>query len=386
MGNLSFIYADNAATTPLLPEAAQAMAPYYTECFGNPSSPYAAGRRAKTALENARQTAASLLGTQKSELFFTSGGTESNNWAIRSVLQMKAAENKRHLIVSSIEHPSVLKLAQEYERRGGSVTFLPVGENGIVDPDSLRHALTPSTALVSVMAANNEIGTLQPIEALGRICREAGVLFHTDAVQAVGHIPLDLSALPVDLLSFSGHKFGGPKGIGGLFIRSGILLPPLLLGGEQEREKRPGTENVPAIAGLACALESACQSMDANSRRVLALRERLIDGALKIPGSSLNGDRRQRLPGNANFCFEGIEGESLLLMLDMRGICCSSGSACSTGAADPSHVLLALGIPRELARSSLRVTLSHLNTAAEVDRILRTLTECIDRLRGFRPV
>lgn len=386
MGNLSFIYADNAATTPLLPEAAQAMAPYYTECFGNPSSPYAAGRRAKTALENARQTAANLLGTQKSELFFTSGGTESNNWAIRSVLQMKAAENKRHLIVSAIEHPSVLKLAQEYERRGGSVTFLPVGENGIVDPDSLRHALTPSTALVSVMAANNEIGTLQPIEALGRICREAGVLFHTDAVQAVGHIPLDLSALPVDLLSFSGHKFGGPKGIGGLFIRSGILLPPLLLGGEQEREKRPGTENVPAIAGLACALEYACQSMDANSRQVLALRERLIDGALKIPGSSLNGDRRQRLPGNANFCFEGIEGESLLLMLDMRGICCSSGSACSTGAADPSHVLLALGIPRELARSSLRVTLSHLNTAAEVDRILRTLTECIDRLRGFRPV
>lgn len=386
MGNLSFIYADNAATTPLLPEAAQAMAPYYTECFGNPSSPYAAGRRAKTALENARQTAASLLGTQKSELFFTSGGTESNNWAVRSVLQMKAAENKRHLIVSSIEHPSVLKLAQEYERRGGSVTFLPVGENGLVDPDSLRHALTPSTALVSVMAANNEIGTLQPIEALGRICREAGVLFHTDAVQAVGHIPLDLSALPVDLLSFSGHKFGGPKGIGGLFIRSGILLPPLLLGGEQEREKRPGTENVPAIAGLARALEYACRSMDANSRRVLALRERLIDGALKIPGSSLNGDRRQRLPGNANFCFEGIEGESLLLMLDMHGICCSSGSACSTGAADPSHVLLALGIPRELARSSLRVTLSHLNTAAEVDRILRTLTECIDRLRGFRPV
>lgn len=386
MGNLSFIYADNAATTPLLPEAAQAMAPYYTECFGNPSSPYAAGRRAKTALENARQTAASLLGAQKSELFFTSGGTESNNWAIRSVLQMKAAENKRHLIVSAIEHPSVLKLAQEYERRGGSVTFLPVGENGIVDPDSLRHALTPSTALVSVMAANNEIGTLQPIEALGRICREAGVLFHTDAVQAIGHIPLDLSALPVDLLSFSGHKFGGPKGIGGLFIRSGILLPPLLLGGEQEREKRPGTENVPAIAGLARALEYACRSMDANSRQVLALRERLIDGALKIPGSSLNGDRRQRLPGNANFCFEGIEGESLLLMLDMRGICCSSGSACSTGAADPSHVLLALGIPRELARSSLRVTLSHLNTAAEVDRILRTLTECIDRLRGFRPV
>lgn len=386
MGNLSFIYADNAATTPLLPEAAQAMAPYYTDCFGNPSSPYAAGRRAKTALENARQTAASLLGAQKSELFFTSGGTESNNWAIRSVLQMKAAENKRHLIVSAIEHPSVLKLAQEYERRGGSVTFLPVGENGLVDPDSLRHALTPSTALVSVMAANNEIGTLQPIEALGRICREAGVLFHTDAVQAVGHIPLDLSALPVDLLSFSGHKFGGPKGIGGLFIRSGILLPPLLLGGEQEREKRPGTENVPAIAGLARALEYACRSMDANSRQVLALRERLIDGALKIPGSSLNGDRRQRLPGNANFCFEGIEGESLLLMLDMRGICCSSGSACSTGAADPSHVLLALGIPRELARSSLRVTLSHLNTAAEVDRILCTLTECIDRLRGFRPV
>ncbi len=385
MGQTDFIYADNAATTAVLPEILEAMLPYYTEQYGNASSLYAPGRRAKAALENARTTIAAGFGVKKSEIFFTAGGTESNNWAIRSTLKAKRSENKSHLIVSAIEHPSVLNTAKAWEKEGGSVTYLPVNHEGLVDPETLRAALRPATALVSVMTANNEIGSIQPISQLGKICHENGVLFHTDAVQAVGHLPLNLQELPVDLLSFSGHKFHAPKGIGGLFVRTGINLPPLLFGGEQEREKRPGTENIAAAAGLAAAFTLAQHDRESRNHTVQVLRDRLIEGVMKIPGSTLNGSRTERLPGNANFCFEGIEGESLLLMLDMRGICCSSGSACSSGAVDPSHVILALGIPRDLARSSLRISLSHLNTIEEVEAIIQALTECIARLRRLIP-
>ena len=385
MGNQNFIYADNAATTALLPEVLEVMLPYYTEYYGNASSPYSIGRKSKAALENARMEIAACLGAKKQEILFTSGGTESNNWAIRSIMKMKSQEGKHHLITSQIEHPSVLNVCKAWEKSGGEVTYLPVEKNGIVNPALVKESIRPATALVTIMMANNEIGTIQPIEKIGYICHENNILFHTDAVQAVGHLPISLSDLPVDLLSFSGHKFHAPKGIGGLYVKPSLEIAPLLWGGEQERAKRPGTENIAAAIGLAEALKLSCQKMEERNAYVLSLREQLIDQVLQIPQSFLNGDRTERLPSNTNFCFEGIEGESLLLMLDMRGICCSSGSACTSGAADPSHVILALGVSKDMARSSLRISLSHLNTQEEIETIVHAINDSVTRLRRLNP-
>ncbi|WP_099204810.1 cysteine desulfurase family protein [Scatolibacter rhodanostii] len=385
MSHNDFIYADNAATTAVLPAVADAMLPFFTEIYGNASSPYEIGRRAKSALENARAEIAHCFGCDAAEIFFTSGGTESNNWAIQSIMKQKSKESKTHIITSQIEHHSILRVCQEWEKEGGTVTYLPVDKNGLVNPADVEKSIRGNTALVSIMAANNEIGTLQPLQEIGGICRSHNVLFHTDAVQAVGHLPINPHDIPVDLFSFSAHKFHGPKGIGGLYVNRSVNLPPLLFGGEQERAKRPGTQNVAAAVGLSTALSLACQEMTERNEKIRKLRDLLIENVLKIPGSSLNGDPNQRLPGNANFCFEGIEGESLLLMMDMHNIYCSSGSACTSGATDPSHVILALGVPKDLARSSVRISLSHLNTEEDVRQIISVLEEAISRLRRLRP-
>lgn len=377
------IYADNAATTPVSESVLAAMLPYFTEEFGNPSSLYAAGRRAKKALETARETVAARLNARPDEIFFTSGGSEGDNWAVKMSAKAGRAQGRTHLVATAFEHHAVLHSVRSLEEDGFSAALLPVHENGVVRPDELAAALRRETALVSVMTANNEIGTIQPVAELASLCRERGVLFHTDAVQAAGVLPLDVRALGCDLLSISAHKFHGPKGVGALFIRRGAGLPGMMDGGGQERGMRAGTENVAGAVGLAAALEESCGSMAEQAARVSALRDRLIAGALKIPGSRLNGDAVRRLPGNVNLSFERTDGEALLLLLDRNGICASAGSACTAGSVEPSHVLRAIGLSPQLARSSLRLTLSRQNTEAEVDEILRVLPEAVRKVRAL---
>lgn len=378
------VYADNAATTPLSESAFRAMTPYFTEYYGNPSDIYSLGRQAKKALETAREAVAECLGAQPGEIFFTSCGSESDNWAVKGAAARLAGSGKRHVVTTKFEHHAVLNPCLALEKHGFEITRLDVHGDGLVRPEEAEAAIRPDTALVSVMFANNEVGTVQPIGEIGEICRRSGVLFHTDAVQAAGHLPIGVNALNVDLLSISGHKFNGPKGVGVLFIRRGAELESLIDGGAQERGRRAGTENVAGAVGLAAALKEACAHMAENAARLTALRDRLIAGALAIEGSRLNGDPEKRLPGNVNVSFEGVEGETLVLLLDEKGICASSGSACTAGSVDPSHVLLALGLPKELARGSLRLTLGNGNTSEDVDRILEVLPEAVGRIRSMR--
>ena len=378
------VYADNAATTAVSHAAAEAILSHFTQGYGNPSSIHGAGRAARNALESARSGIAGVINAQPKELYFTSGGTEADNWAVQ--IALGAAKNKRHIISSAFEHHAVLHKLETLGKQGFEVTLLPVHEDGLVRPQELREAIREDTALVTVMYANNEIGTIQPIAELGRICRERDVLFHTDAVQAVGKIEIDVIEQCIDMLSLSAHKFHGPKGIGALYCRAGIPISSFIEGGGQERGKRAGTENVASIAGMSKALEEACASMAENNAKVSAMRDRLIKALCGIEYSRLNGHATQRLPGIANFCFEGIEGESLLLLLDMAGICASSGSACTSGSLDPSHVLLALGLPHEIAHGSLRLSLSEYNTPEEIEYIIKTLPPIIQRLRDMSPV
>lgn len=381
-----FVYADNAATTPVSPTVFEAMKPFYTDLYGNPSSLYAIGRDAKKHLELARADVASCLGVEPHEIFFTSGGSESDNWAIKGVAHQLAKKGKKHIITSKFEHHAVLHTCAALEQEGFSVTYLDVHSDGLVRPEELEAAIREDTALVTIMYANNEIGTIQPIPELGAICKKHGVLFHTDAVQAAGNVPIQMKEQNIDLLSLSAHKLHGPKGVGVLAVRKGISLPNLIDGGAQERGRRAGTENVAGIVGLSVALKEACATMDERNKRLRSMRDRLIDGALQIERSHLNGDRAIRLPGNVNLCFEGIEGESLLLLLDLNGICGSSGSACTSGSLDPSHVLLAIGLPHEIAHGSLRLSLSDQNTEEDVDYILEVLPGIVERLRSMSPL
>ncbi len=381
------VYFDNAATTSLSETALRAMLPCLTENYGNPSSLHAMGQAANRALDEARQSVAAGLNARPEEIYFTSGGSEADNWAITQAAALGAKKGKRHLISTAFEHHAVLHTLNRLERQGFEVTLLPVHEDGLVRLEELAAAIRPDTALVSVMYANNEIGTVQPIREIGALCRERGVLFHTDAVQAVGHLPVDVAADSIDLLSLSGHKFHGPKGVGALYCRRGIPLGNFIEGGAQERNRRGGTENLAGICGMAAALQEALAHLEENSLRVTALRDRLIDGVLSaVPAARLNGDRIHRLPGNASFCFAGIEGESLLLRLDLEGICASSGSACTSGSLDPSHVLLAIGLPKEVAHGSLRLTLDEVNSEAEVDYLLDRLPGILRTLREMSPV
>ena len=381
-----FVYADHAATTEMSEAAIAAMTDAMRRVWGNPSSLHTVGQEAKVVLENAREEIARALGATAKEITFTSGGSEADNQAILTAAKLGAAKGKKHIISTKFEHHAVLHTLEKLAKEGYEVTLLDVHENGIVTADEVRAAIRPDTALVTVMFANNEIGTVQPIREIGAVCREAGVLFHTDAVQAVGHLPIDVVKDNIDMLSLSAHKFHGPKGVGVLYARRGIRLATLIEGGAQERGKRAGTENVPSIVGMAAALKEAVANMDANTAKVVPLREKLITGLRKIPYSHLNGDREQRVPGIVNFCFEGIEGESLLLLLDMRGIACSSGSACTSGSLDPSHVLLSLGIPHEVAHGSLRLSIDETNTEEQIDYILEAVPQVVDYLRKMSPV
>ena len=380
------IYADNAATTKMSQTALSAMLPCFTENYGNPSSLHEVGQAAAETLAAARAQVAAALGAAPGEITFTSGGSEADNQALRSAAVLGAAKGKKHLISTAIEHHAVLHTLKALEKEGFEVTLLPVDEKGRVTPEEVAAALRPDTALVSVMYANNEIGTVEPIREIGALCRQAGVLFHTDAVQAVGHLPVDVVRDNIDLLSLSGHKFHGPKGVGALYARKGIRLTPLIEGGAQERGKRAGTENIPGIAGMAAALSEAVKNLPETTARLLPLRERLIAGLSGIPHSVLNGDPVHRLPSNVHFCFEGVEGESLLLLLSDRGVYASSGSACTSGSLDPSHVLLAIGRPHEIAHGSLRLSLSEDITAAEVDYIIKSVSEVVAYLRQMSPV
>ena len=379
------IYADHAATTNMSRAAIQAMLPYLDTLYGNPSSLYAFGQRAKEALEDARGRVAACLGAKASEITFTSGGSEADNQAILTAAHLGARRGKKHLISTAFEHHAVLHTLDALEKEGFEITLLDVHSNGIVSAQQVADAIREDTALVSVMYANNEIGTIQPIADIGAVCRERGVLLHTDAVQAAGHLPIDVEKQSIDLLSLSGHKFHGPKGVGALYARRGILPEPLIRGGAQERGRRAGTENVPAIIGMAAALEDACRRMDSYAEQLCPLRDRLIAGLAKIPYAALNGDALRRLPGNVNFCFEGIEGEALLLLLDEKGICASSGSACTSGSRDPSHVLLAIGRPHEVAHGSLRLTLGEDATDADIAYLIDAVTEVVIYLRSISP-
>ncbi|MDR3905454.1 MAG: cysteine desulfurase NifS [Evtepia sp.] len=380
------IYADNAATTRLSATALAAMLPYLTEQYGNPSSLYTLGQTAATALAQARETVARCLHCRPEEIVFTSGGSEADNQAILSAARWGKRQGKTHIISTAFEHHAVLHTLQKLEKEGFTVTLLDVHADGRITPQQVEAAITQDTCLVTVMYANNEIGTIQPIGEIGAICRARKVPFHTDAVQAAGHLAIDVGAEQIDMLSLSAHKFHGPKGVGALYVRKGIPLLPLIEGGAQERRKRAGTENVAGIVGLAAALQTACDHLEANAAKVTALRDRLIDGLAAIPHAALNGDQDHRLPGNVNVCFEGIEGESLLLLLDDRGICASSGSACTSGSLDPSHVLLAIGRPHEVAHGSLRLSLCEENTEAEVDTMLREIPKVVEYLRNMSPV
>ena len=383
---MRFVYADNAATTPVSPKVVEAIIPYMTEHYGNPSSLYEVGQVAHKAVEKARQQVADALGADSKEIFFTSGGSEADNWAIRGAAALGAKKGKKHLITSKFEHHAVLHTMAALEKEGFTVTYLDVYENGIVRPEDVEKAITDETCLVTVMYANNEIGTVQPIAEIGKICRDKGVLFHTDAVQAVGHIKIDVKEQNIDMLSLSGHKFHATKGIGALYCKKGLRLPNLIEGGAQESGRRAGTENVPGIVGLGVAITDMCEHLEENAKKVSALRDRLFEGAGKISHSRINGDTEHRLPGNFSMCFEGVEGESLLLMLDFKGVCASSGSACTSGSLDPSHVLLSIGLKHEVAHGSLRLSLSENNTEEDVDYILEVLPPIIDRLRSMSPL
>lgn len=380
------VYADNAATTRLSKTALDAMMPYLTDIYGNASSLYRIGQEAHHGVQAAREKIAKALNAQTNEIYFTSGGSEADNWAIKGVAELMAKKGKKHIITSSFEHHAVLHTVKRLEEQGFEITYLPVYENGIVHVQDVRDAIREDTALVTIMYANNEIGTIQPIPEIGAVCHEKGVLFHTDAVQAAGHVPLDVKAQNIDLLSMSAHKFHGPKGIGALYCKQGVRLPNLIEGGAQERGRRAGTESVYAMVGMAAALEESCAHMEENAAKMRKLRDRLIDGLLKIEASHLNGDRQNRLPGNVNVSFEGVEGESLLLYLDMKGVSASSGSACTSGSLDPSHVLLAIGLPHEIAHGSLRLSLCESNTEEEVDYIIACVPEIIERLRSMSPL
>ena len=380
------IYADNAATTRLSATALAAMLPYLTEQYGNPSSLYTLGQTAATALAQARETVARCLHCRPEEIVFTSGGSEADNQAILSAARWGKRQGKTHIISTAFEHHAVLHTLQKLEKEGFTVTLLDVHADGRITPQQVEAAITQDTCLVTVMYANNEIGTIQPIGEIGAICRARKVPFHTDAVQTAGHLAIDVGAEQIDMLSLSAHKFHGPKGVGALYVRKGVPLLPHIEGGAQERRKRAGTENVAGIVGLAAALQTACDHLETNAAKVTALRDRLIDGLAAIPHAALNGDRDHRLPGNVNVCFEGIEGESLLLLLDDRGICASSGSACTSGSLDPSHVLLAIGRPHEVAHGSLRLSLCEENTEAEVDTMLREIPKVVEYLRNMSPV
>ena len=379
------IYADNAATTKTSETAIRAMLPYLNEIYGNPSSLYSFGQQAKEALESARESVAKCLGCDAKEITFTSGGSEADNQAILSAARLGKRKGKKHIISTAFEHHAVLHSLESLKKQGFEITLLDVHSNGIVTPEQVESAIREDTCLVTVMYANNEIGTVQPVSEIGAVCRQKGVLFHTDAVQAAGHLHIDVREQNIDMLSLSAHKFHGPKGIGVLYAKRGIALENVIHGGAQERGKRAGTENIPAIIGMAAALEDACAAIDRNAAHLIPLRDRLIAGLRAIPYSELNGDAQSRLPGNVNFCFEGIEGESLLLLLDDKGICASSGSACTSGSLNPSHVLLAIGRPHEVAHGSLRLSIGEDITAADVDMIIAAVTEVVTYLRNMSP-
>ncbi len=380
------IYADNAATTKMSRTAIDAMLPYMETYYGNPSSLHSVGQKAAEALQSARERIAACLGCQPREITFTSGGSEADNQALLSAAKLGARKGKKHVISTAFEHHAILHSLKRLEKEGFEVELLPVGETGTITAQQVRDAIRDDTCLVTIMYANNEIGSILPIAEIGAVCKEKGVLFHTDAVQAAGHVHINVREQNIDMLSLSAHKFHGPKGIGVLYARQGVILTPLIEGGAQERGKRAGTENIPAIMGMAAALEEACAHIDENAQKVSALRDKLIAGLSKIPHSALNGDPVNRLPGNVSFCFEGIEGESLLLLLDAKGICASSGSACTSGSLDPSHVLLAIGRPHEVAHGSLRLSLCEWNTEEEVDYMLRAIPEVVTYLRNMSPV
>ena len=380
------IYADNAATTKMSSAAAEAMTPYFSEIYGNPSSLHSEGQAAAEALLSARERIAAVLGCSAKEITFTSGGSEADTQAIFTAARLGEAKGKKHIISTAFEHHAVLHTLDELKKQGFEITLLDVGEYGLITAEQVKNAIREDTCMVTVMFANNEIGTIQPIKEIGEVCRAAGVLFHTDAVQAAGHLKINVAEQNIDMLSISAHKFHGPKGVGVLYARKGIILKNIIFGGAQERGKRAGTENIPLIMGMAKAFEDAAANIDANSEKLIKLRNKLIDGLSEIPRSILNGDKEKRLPGNVNFCFEGIEGESLLLLLDNKGIAASSGSACTSGSLDPSHVLLALGRPHEIAHGSLRLSLSEENTEEEMDFIIKSVKEVVEYLRSMSPV
>lgn len=379
------IYADNAATTKMSPAAIKAMTECMETAYGNPSSLYSLGQQAREIMDDARQRIADCLGCTPREITFTSGGSEADNQAIFSAAKLGERKGKKHIISTAFEHHAVLHTLDKLRKQGFDITLLDVHKNGIVTAQQVRDAIREDTCLVTVMFANNEIGTIQPIAEIGAVCREMGVLFHTDAVQAVGHIEVNVAKQNIDMLSLSAHKFHGPKGIGVLYAKRGIVLDNLINGGAQERGKRAGTENLPAIVGMAAAMEEACGSIDEYAKKMVPLRDKLIAGLDKIPYGELNGDRENRLPATVNFCFEGIEGEALLLLLDDKGICASSGSACTSGSLDPSHVLLAIGRPHEVAHGSLRLSLGNDTTEEDIDYIIRAVTEVVGYLRGISP-
>lgn len=380
------IYVDNAATTKMSKTAINAMLPYLDGIYGNPSSLHTEGQRASEALVSARERIAKCLGCTAREITFTSGGSEADNQAIVSAARLGERKGKKHIVSTAFEHHAVLHTLEKLKKEGFEITLLDVHENGLVTPQQVADAIRPDTCLVTVMYANNEIGSIQPIAEIGAVCREKGVIFHTDAVQAVGHLHIDVQEQNIDMLSLSAHKFHGPKGIGVLYAKKGILLSNLIEGGAQERGKRAGTENIPAIIGMTAALEEAYEKLDRNAEKLTVLRDKLISGLSEIPHSILNGDAKQRLPGNVNFCFEGIEGESLLLLLDDKGICASSGSACTSGSLDPSHVLLAIGRVHDIAHGSLRLSLSEENTEEEIEYVIKSVKEVVEYLRGISPI
>ena len=380
------VYADNAATTKISAHALAAMMPCFETYYGNPSSLHSVGQEAKELLEDARARVAKCLGCEPREVYFTSGGSEADNQAIRSAAYYGARKNKKHIISTAFEHHAVLHTLEKLKKEGYDITLLDVKEGHNVTAQQVKDAIREDTCLVTCMYANNEIGSVLPIAEIGAVCKEAGVPFHTDAVQAVGHLHIDVKEQNIDMLSLSGHKFHGPKGVGALYVRRGLPLVNVIEGGAQERGKRAGTENLPGIVGLAAAMEDACANMDANNKKVIALRDKLIAGLSQIPHCALNGDPVNRLPNNISFCFEGIEGESLLLLLDMQGVAASSGSACTSGSLDPSHVLLAIGRVHDVAHGSLRLSLSHYSTEEEIDHILKVVPEVVGLLRNMSPV
>ena len=380
-----FVYADNAATTAVSPKVVEAMLPYFTEVYGNPSSLYSVGQKAKDALEDARERIANIIGAKPREIYFTSGGSEADNQAIISAARIGEKKGKKHIVSTKFEHHAVLHTLSALEKEGFEITLVEVNSNGVVNPEDIANAIREDTALVTVMYANNEIGTIQPIAEIGTICKERGVLFHTDAVQAISHVHINVVEQNIDMLSISAHKFHGPKGVGVLYARGGIVLTNVINGGAQERGKRAGTENLAGIVGMATALEDVVAGMDETNAKLSKLQDKLIKGLSEIPFSELNGDREKRVASNVNFCFEGIEGESLLLLLDDKGISVSSGSACTSGSLDPSHVLLAIGRPHEVAHGSLRVSLGEDATEEQVDYIIKSVKDVVEYLRGFSP-